>query len=165
MHIKIDSNIELTYFGIVYHAGAAWEKPGLYGTSHLMEHLMCKTYEHLYPKMRKYGIEDNAYTSSNNVLFFLSGIDGYTTDIAQEMLDCLTEQKTLWTEDQFNTEKNIVLQEYGDSFEEPFSGFYLNFFRRYYDYYNPIGLKSNIERFSYEDSLKAAKDIFSTPKA
>ena len=67
-HVK--SDIGMGFFGISFDAGGIWEGEGVdpdlpRGTSHLMEHLMCKTYEDLYPEMRAVDVQDNAYTSDN----------------------------------------------------------------------------------------------------
>jgi len=164
MHKKIDSNIGMSMFGVVYQAGSYWEEDGKRGTSHLMEHLMCKPYEHLYSKMRALGVGDNASTSDNRVAFYCYGLDECIAEISQVILDSLTKQESLWTKEQFDNEKNIVLQEYNDYFNRQDYGALLNFFRKYYNYCDPIGIRCDIEGFTYEDSLAAAKEVFSKPK-
>lgn len=132
-------------------------------TSHLMEHLMCKTYEDLYPKMRELCIHDNAYTSDNKVLFFCYGLTECVNQVQQTIFDRIINQDKLWTKEQFENEKQIVLQEYDDSFNSQSEGAYSNFFRRYYNYHSPIGYRPDIENFSYNDSLNTAYNAFKTP--
>lgn len=164
MHKKIDSSIGMSYFGVVFDAGGIWEEDGRRGCSHLMEHLMCKTYEYTYPKMRRLDVVDNAITTDNKVVFFASGLNECMAQLSQTMLDELIKQKNMWTEEQFNTEKMIVLQEYGDSFNDQLSGTYENAMREKYNYCSAIGFRKDIEEFTYEDSIQMAKDVFSVPR-
>lgn len=164
-HTKIVSPIGISYFGISYEAGGIWEdeteRPR--GTSHLMEHLMCKTYEHMYPRMRELNISDNAYTADNRVVFYCAGLDENINEISQIMINELYSQKKMWTEKQFETEKSIVLQEYDMYFNQQIAGASLNFARKYYGYCDPIGIRSDIEKFTYKDSIEAAEKYFKNP--
>jgi predicted Zn-dependent peptidase len=164
MHKKIDSSIGMSYFGIMFDSGGIWENEGLRGCSHFMEHLMCKTYEHLYSKMRRFNVSDNAFTMDNNVVFFASGLDECISEFSQVMLDELLSQEKLWTSEQFETEKKIILQEYGDSFNDQFSGAYVNAIRKYFGYFGALGAREDIENFTYDKSLEMAKKWFSTPR-
>ena len=47
MIINLKSQNDLSGFYIVYEGSTNLEKPGWYGLSHLMEHLLCKTFFHL----------------------------------------------------------------------------------------------------------------------
>jgi predicted Zn-dependent peptidase len=47
MIINLKSETELSGFYVVYEGSTNLEKPGWYGLSHLMEHLVCKNYDHL----------------------------------------------------------------------------------------------------------------------
>ena len=87
MHKKIDSSIGMSYFGVVFNAGGIWEQPGRRGCSHLMEHLMCKTYQDLYPEMRRHNVVDNAFTTDNRVVFWARGLDECLSKFSQVMLD------------------------------------------------------------------------------
>jgi len=164
MHVKIDSDIGMAYFGVIFDAGGIWEDKGRRGCSHLMEHLMCKTYEYTYPKMRRLDVTDNAFTSDNKVVFFASGLNECVAQLSQTILDELIQQKNLWTEEQFETEKKIVIQEYSDVFNDQLSGAWENAMRSRYGYCSAIGLRKDIEEFTYEDSLKMAKEVFSVPR-
>jgi len=164
MHKKIDSFIGMSYFGVVFNAGGIWEQPGRRGCSHLMEHLMCKTYQDLYPEMRRHNVVDNAVTTDNRVVFWARGLDECLSKFSQIMLDRLTKQEKLWTEEQFDNEKKVVLQEYGVCFNHQLGGTYYNLMRKHYKYGGPIGIRSDIEGFTYEDSLELAKELFQNPR-
>jgi len=175
-HVVVPNPIGMSYFGISFEAGGIWEGHDVprttgnqgppyraRGTSHLMEHLMCKPYEYLYPKMRELGIEDNAGTSDNKVVFFAYGLSEHLGGIAQTMIDKIINQDKLWSEEEFENEKNIVLQEYDDYFNRQDHGAWLNFMRKYYNYYGAIGRRKEIEEFSFDDSIKSAEAYFKSP--
>ena len=163
MHTKIDSTLGKSMFGVVYNAGGAWEEFGRRGISHLMEHLMYKTYEDLWSKFTALDIRNNAMTSDNKVAFYCIGLDECIAQISQTILDRLTKQTKLWSKEQFENEKRVVLQEYNDYFNDQMSGVWLNSLRKYYNYYEPLGHKQDILDFTYENSLQVAKDIFTKP--
>ena len=47
MIINLKSQTDLSGFYVVYEGSTNLEKSGWYGISHLMEHLMCKNFDHL----------------------------------------------------------------------------------------------------------------------
>ena len=69
MIINLKSETELSGFYVVYEGSTNLEKKGWFGISHLMEHLMCKNFDHLQEDFAKDGIDWNAYTSSNEIVF------------------------------------------------------------------------------------------------
>ncbi len=153
--VYVPSNIGMSLFGLAYRQmGGFFETPGIRGTSHLMEHLMCKPFDHMREQLKALGISHNAYTSDNQVVFYFSGLTESLREVCDELYNKITKQTTTpWTKEAFETEKNTVLQEYGDTFNSQESGFYYNLMRRHYGYCGAIGYKSDIESFSYEQSL------------
>jgi len=162
-HKVIPSSIGINFLGIKYNSGAVWEEKGKKGTSHLMEHLACKTFDHLLSDLKSEGIDYNAYTSNNCVVFHFSGLDFALKKFSQNLLDCITKPENLWSEDDFNNEKRTVLQEYGDSFNDQNSAAFEDMNRKYYNHFGAIGLREDIEAFTYQNSLDAMKD-FARPK-
>jgi predicted Zn-dependent peptidase len=162
MHIKVPSNIEMNLLALVYDAGGNLEKEGERGTSHLMEHLMCKTFDDQLSKIKRLGIDYNAYTSNNRVVFYFSGLEESIAEMGQLLYDRITGQEVLWKEEEFNIEKKTVLQEYGDAFNDQIGGFMENVGRKYYGSAGAIGVRKDVEDFSYENSLKRAVQ-FKTP--
>ena len=61
-YIYIPSTIGLSLLAIVYPLGSDYESDGRRGTHHLMEHLICKSFDHMLPQLKRLGINYNAYT-------------------------------------------------------------------------------------------------------
>ena len=157
----LGSNIGLSLVGLIYNRGGATEVDGNRGISHLMEHLMCKTFDDLRPKMRRLGIKYNAFTSDNRVVFWWEGLDEELGQMKSMLVDRITDKlsRNMWTEESFLNERSTVLQEYADTFNDQFEGLYYNAMRRYYRIGGPIGVKADIENFTFEDSLKEVYDF------
>lgn len=162
-HIVVPTNIRMSLLALEYAEGGAFENPGERGISHLLEHLMCKTFDKHREKMKSLGLDYNAYTDNNQVVFWLSGLDTSLNEMAYDFYDSITKQETLWTPEGFENEKKTVLQEYGDCFNEQTEGFFENLFRKYYNYTNAIGYRKDIVDFTYEQSLEYAHR-YKTPR-
>ena len=160
--VHIPSNIGIGLLGFTFPIGSDYESPGEYGISHLMEHLKCKSFDDLLPKMHRLGIQYNAYTSSSQILFYFTGIEENLDQLSTILYDRITSGNFVWTEEAFDIEKKTVLQEYEDSFNEQTSGVLENVLRKHYKYFGPIGLRSDIEAFTYKQSLDFSKR-FRTP--
>lgn len=149
----IKKDFEITSLNISYNIGGLFDKKGQKGISHLMEHLICATFRDLYPVLKKFGIEWNAYTSNDHVLVFFHGLDKYLTPhMKRTLIDRLTGGLKDITEDDFESEKHVVLQEYDDFFNDPES--IMNIIRQHFNYFCPIGLKKDIVNFKYSDMNK-----------
>jgi predicted Zn-dependent peptidase len=120
--VHIPSNIGIGLLGFTFPIGSDYESQGECGISHLMEHLMCKSFDDLLPKMHRLGINYNAYTSSDQILFYFSGIEEYLDQLSTILYDRITSCSFVWTEEAFDIEKKTVIQEYEDSFNEQTSG-------------------------------------------
>jgi len=149
--------ISMGFFGISYRLGSDYEAEGCRGTHHLMEHLMYNSFKHLWPKLKRLGVQHNAYTDTDRLGFFFDGLCRSLNKIVPELYEMITSGKCRWTKEQFDIEKMTVIQEYHDVFNNQYQGTLVNAFRRHYRYFDPIGLCSNIESFSYEDSIKFAE--------
>lgn len=151
----LKSDIGISNFGLIYSKGGSREEDKAKGTSHLMEHLMCKTFDDLRPKMRELGIDYNACTGDNRVLFWWEGLDTELSILKDTLIDRIMfpEKEIEWSKEDFENEKSTVLQEYADCFNDQFQGTYYNTLRKFYNYTAAIGLRADIENFSYEDSL------------
>jgi predicted Zn-dependent peptidase len=116
-----------------------------------MEHLMCKNFDHLQEDFDKDGIDWNAYTSSNEIVFYLTGLDEKVNKWKGEFMDLLGEFNV--TKEQFENERNIVLEEYMDCFNDQTQTHMLNLSRKLFGDYDPIGLKEDLEKLKYMDCL------------
>lgn len=151
MIINLKSQTDLSGFYVVYEGSTNLEKKGWYGISHLMEHLVCKSFEHLQEDFDKDGIDWNAYTSSNEIVFYLTGLDEKVNKWKGEFMDLLGEFNV--TKQQFENERKIVLEEYMDSFNDQTQSHMLNLSRKLFNDYDPIGLKEDLENLKFMDCL------------
>jgi len=151
MIINLKSQTDLSGFYVVYEGSTNLEKSGWYGISHLMEHLMCKNFDHLQEDFDKDGIEWNAYTSNNEIVFYLTGLDEKVNKWKGEFMDLLGDFNV--TKDEFENERNIVLEEYMDSFNEQTQSHQLNLSRKLFGDFDPIGLKKDLQNLKFMDCL------------
>lgn len=143
------SNIKMTNLTIVYNMGGLFDQEGQHGISHLMEHLVCKTFKDEYSELQKYNIDWNAITSSDYVKIYFTGMEKYfTADWKRRLVKKILGGINI-PKEEFEAEKLVVLQEYGDTFNDPANA--ENTMRKYYGYYNAIGKKEDIEKFTYKD--------------
>jgi predicted Zn-dependent peptidase len=151
MIINLKSQTDLSGFYVVYEGSTNLEKSGWYGISHLMEHLMCKNFDHLQEDFDKDGIDWNAYTSGNEIVFYLTGLDEKVNKWKGEFMDLLGGFNV--KKEEFENERNIVLEEYMDSFNDQTQSHMLNLSRKLFNDYDPIGLKQDLENLKFMDCL------------
>jgi len=151
MIINLKSQTDLSGFYVVYEGSTNLEKSGWYGISHLMEHLMCKNFDHLQEDFDKDGIDWNAYTSGNEIVFYLTGLDEKVNKWKGEFMDLLGQFNV--TKEQFENERNIVLEEYMDSFNDQTQSHMLNLSRKIFNDYDPIGLREDLQKMKFMDCL------------
>lgn len=151
MIINLKSPTDLSGFYVVYEGSTNLEKPGWYGLSHLMEHLLCKSFDHLQEDFDKDGIDWNAYTSSNEIVFYLTGLDEKVNKWKKKFVDLLTTFNI--TKEQFENERKIVLEEYMDSFNDQTQSHMLNLSRKLFNDYSPIGSRQDLENLKFMDCL------------
>ena len=161
MIINLKSETELSGFYIVYEGSTNLEKKGWYGISHLMEHLMCKNFDHLQEDFDRDSIDWNAYTSSNEIVFYLTGLEDKVNKWKGEFMDLLGGFNVKKSE--FENERNIVLEEYMDSFNEQTQCHVLNLSRKLFGDYDPIGLKEDLENLKFMDCLNFFELQYSKP--
>ena len=161
MLINLKSQTELSGFYIVYYGSTLLEERGNYGISHLMEHLMCRNFQHLRDEFEKEGIDWNAYTSSNEVVFYFTGLEEYLSKRKSELIDLMSDFNV--TKKEFENEKKIVLQEYSDYFSDQTESHLLNLNRKLFGFYDPIGLKEDLESLKFMDCLNFFEKQFAKP--
>lgn len=159
--LNLDNPTELSGFYIVYRGSTLNEKEGIYGISHLMEHLMCKNFDHLMDEFDQHGISWNAYTSNDNIVFHFTGLEEKLDMYRDKLLDLMKEFKA--TEKEFENEKNIVIEEYKDSFNDQISYHYHNLQRKMFGLYNPIGKLQDLQKLTYQDCLDYYEKQFKYP--
>lgn len=151
---KIKSPTPLSGFYIVYYGSTMNERKGIYGISHLMEHLVCKGFDDLMEDFERDAVSWNAYTSDKEIVFYMTGMDKHIKKWKKTFYDRIQDFDI--TEEQFLNEKKIVIEEYKDSFNKQNDSHMQNLFRKLYDYYEPIGLLEDLQSLTFQD----CKDYF-----
>ena len=159
--INLKNPTDLSGFYVVYKGSTNLEKNGIYGISHLMEHLVCKSLEPYQNELDRLGISHNAYTSGNEIVFHMKGLDRSLSTWRNKFVDLLTQFEV--TKEEFENERNIVLQEYMDSFNDQTSNHWLNLDRKLYNSFNPIGSKEDLEKITWMDCLNFFEKQYSNP--
>ena len=161
MIINLKSQNDLSGFYIIYEGSTNLEKKGNYGVSHLLEHLVCKTFFDLLEDFDRDSISWNAYTDSNLINFHFTGIESRLDKYRNKILKAVSEFNI--TKEQFENERNIVLSEYEDSFNEQSGSHYLNLYRKLFNDYDPIGLKEDLENLKFMDCLNFYEEQYMKP--
>jgi predicted Zn-dependent peptidase len=161
MVINLKSQTDLSGFYIIFEGSTNIETKGIFGLSHLTEHLKFKAFEHLENEFDSKDIVTNAYTSSNEIVYHFKGLDEYLAPYCEELYNLI--MNFVPTEQQFLDEKRIVIEEYLDSFNDQSQRHYLNLFRKYYNNFSPIGSLEDLENLSYETFIEYIKIQYKAP--
>lgn len=163
MTYNIPNNNDLAAFYIVYNGVVINENKGTYGISHLIEHLVCKNLDDDFAySLEKNGITWNAYTTPNNVVFFIKGLDDYVYKYKDDFFQKITNFNIIDSK-LFENEKNVVLEEYSDLFNRYNKNHFLNLYRKVLNNYNSVGKKENIEKLTIDDCLKYHSKFYDNP--
>lgn len=161
MIINLKSQTDLSGFYIVYEGSTNIESPGIYGISHLMEHLMCKNFDHLQDDFERDGIDWNAYTSSNEIVFYWTGLEEKLDKYRPMLMDLMSQFNV--KKEEFENERNIVLEEYMDAFNDQTESHSMNLSRKLFNDYDPIGLKKDLENLKFMDCLNFFEKQYMKP--
>jgi len=150
-----------TGFGGVYmfyQCGGRYEIPKFRGITHLAEHLACKGEKKYQKECVMNSFETNALTGDDHVCFYFSGIDDLTAKFVEKYLSC---RHYIPTQEEFETEKQIVIQEdqsalCNNTLSEAIS-------RGLFNYSGAIGDIEAIKALSYDDFLGFYKKIYAKP--
>ena len=149
MIINLKNQTDLSGFYIVYKGSTNLETKGIRGISHLSEHLFCKAFDHLQDEFERKSINWNAYTSSNEIVFYFTGLSEYLSPYREVILELLSKFRP--TEEQFLDEVRIVIEEYKDYFSNQGYSHFLNLYRKKFNDYDPIGSLKDLENLTFAD--------------
>jgi len=152
MIINLKSPTDFSGFYIIYEGSTNIEKPGWYGISHLLEHLVCKSFDDLRDDFDREGIDWNAYTSSNEIVFYFTGLEENLSKYRTILVDRMSEFNI--TKKQFENERQIILEEYSDTFNDQTNSHMLNLSRKLFGDYDAIGLRYDLENLKFMDCIK-----------
>lgn len=128
-----------------------------------MEHMVCKTVDDLRDKYAACAVTQNAYTSDDSVVFYLTGHASQLPRFAKDFVQRITGGIEAITEEQFLMERATVLQECGDVFADPTQVVMLNMVRKYFGMYSAIGLRDDVQNFTFADFKRVYAERFSVP--
>lgn len=156
---------KMTSLTVVYRRGSFYEKPGEYGISHLMEHLLCKTFIEFENQFTNDCIDFDAYTSMDYTVFSFKGLESkLTPELKQTLVKRITGGIDKYvTSEQFENEKKIVLQELFGAYENPSDGHMSNIMYGYFGLVEPAGIPTDIENITYKQVKDLAKTVYKTP--
>jgi len=161
MILNIESLTDLSGFHVVFNGTIKNEKKGNRGISHIIEHLICKNFDDLLDEFEKNGISWNAYTSDTKIVFYITGLFEYLHKFKDRYLERILDFKI--TQEDFENEKKIILEEYSDTFNKQSSAHFLNLYRKLFDNYNPIGDVNDIENITLEDCIEYRNKYYTNP--
>jgi predicted Zn-dependent peptidase len=148
-------------FYIVWEGSTNLEKPGWYGISHLCEHLICKSFDHLQEDFDRDGVDWNMYTSDNEIVGYMTGLDSKIEKWKHEFIKLLSEFKI--TKEQFENERKIVIEEYEDSMNSQSEVHGINLSRKLFNDFGPIGLRKDLEKLKFLDIINYWELQYSNP--
>lgn len=148
-------------FYVFYIGSTQFESEGYKGVSHLVEHCMFEKIKQMESTLLKYGIYFNALTSNNEVVFYINGLDKKIQQVRENFLDSVLSYEI--TEDVFERERNIVLQELKQFEARIFNRAFSNHFRKYYDFCGEEGLISDIQNITFNKFKEFKNKYFNTP--
>jgi len=106
-------------------------------------------------------ITNNAYTSNTDIVFHITGLDTLVNKYKYKFLENISKfdvsQKT------FENEKNVVIQEYQDYFNQQQYSHHENLFRKYLTNYGPIGSLEDLKRITLDDCKTYYEKQFKQP--
>jgi len=111
---NIKSDSEISFFGIAVLAGSNYESPNIAGIAHVIEHMAFKgtssrSWQQINSEFARFGISQNAYTSSSEVLYFASCPKeniGKTINLLIDMFFNST-----FPNDEIEKERNVIIEE------------------------------------------------------
>jgi predicted Zn-dependent peptidase len=161
MIVNLKNATDFSGFYIVYEGSVNLENKGTRGISHLIEHLICKTFQDLRNDFQKYAIDWNATTSMNYVVFYFTGLEKGLSKFRNKLLHRISDFDV--TKKDFELERKIVLEEYSDTFNKQPIRHLNNIYRKYLDCYCPIGDKEDLQNLKFLDILRFYEDNMMNP--
>ena len=162
MIVKFKSNVRnMGSFAVKYNFSAMSESPGFYGASHLIEHCMCEPIKAFENELFINGLSYNAFTSIKNVVFHIQGIDKSVKDFRVRFYNEVVNYQI--TEEDFNRQKEIVIQELKNYQSDQYSVFDQNIKRKYFNAPDVGGEIDDLEKLTYDKFMFYKNTYFNIP--
>ena len=157
--LNVKPNIKgLGKFALAFFDVAANEPKGYRGITHLCEHVICEGFKPFEEEANSNGLSFNAYTSMDDVVCYIEGLEETLKDYKYKFIDSLLNY--IPSKEVFERERKIVLSEYTMAMANPISEFSYNFMRKYFNFYAPLGIRKDIEEITYESFLEYYNKYF-----
>lgn len=128
-----------------------------------MEHMICKNTDPMRDKLQENGIYSNAFTGTDKVVVFVTGLADRMKMFMQEFVERLIGPIDAITEEQFLNERRTVLNEYGDNFVDPSTVALYNAMRKHFGCYLALGREEDIKAFTFDDYKQSYNEVFNKP--
>ena len=138
-------------FYIIFENAVNIEWYSNYGISHLIEHCMCEQIKKYESDFKISGISFNADTGMTRVRFYIAGLDKGIQEYRKLFYDEIINYEI--TEDVFNREKSIVIQEYNDTISSPQGTFFENVYKKYFNTTLSGGDLKVLKKLTYKDFI------------
>jgi predicted Zn-dependent peptidase len=146
---------------VIYESPVKLETHDELGLSHLLEHMMCCSLDDTEELFDQHGLQYNAYTGTQEVVFYLQGL----TEELNKFKNLFVERICSYIpqEAHFTKELPIVLQEYADHYSDPSGSMYNNFLSMKHGFVGPIGARAALESLTFDRVQKFFTKAFSRP--
>lgn len=161
MYHNVKSKTDLSSLYMVYRVGTRQEPEYHKGIRHHVEHVMCERLKELEDAMTAEGVDFNAYTCENNVVFYMEGLERKIANWRQKFIENILSY--IPTQEVIDREREIIVEEYKQTFAESVAKQYYNVMRKYYNNYGAIGEISDIKTFTADKLLPYYEKYFRKP--
>ena len=123
---NIHNSSDIVTFGIATISGSNYETPKVAGISHFCEHMMFKgtkkrNWHDINMEFAKLGVDNNAYTSNNEVFYHTTGPKENVEPVIDLMLDMLFNSTV--PADEFEKERKVIIEEKKMYDDDPYYAF------------------------------------------
>lgn len=139
-------------FVLYKHGSALLETPGFRGASHLGEHLFARSYMRFGDAISTLGLNANACTHGHKIEFYGFGLESSVLEFITNILlhDNKYVLRHVPSREDFERERNVVIQEYEGALSDPRVALWLNIQRKHYGYYSGYGYLEDLRNLTYD---------------
>lgn len=147
---------------VIYKGSSAAEDTLSKGATHLVEHLICRRLEPLVRELNLFAVKFNATTSDDYICFYILGleefIDKYTVQLHQRL-----KQSMVFSQEEFETEKQIVMREINSKHIHPVTQTIYQIMEENLGYSGPAGTISSVKSLTLSQVQRLFERQFKEP--
>lgn len=148
MYIFKKSSNDLAIVAVCYENICQFEDNSNYGITHLLEHMITDSYSDIEDKYDELCINNNAFTGSHEVVFYVKGLSSELDKIKEDYVKRVTNYKP--SIEHFNKQKPIVYQEILDLFTNSMSNTFFNSLTHKFNFISSGGIPEVIKNITFE---------------